>query len=339
MQPDAFAPGWPTDSELRDAAAVAVRPEDDVADVVVGVADDVVDRGLVVVERRARAADLAVAGGRVLLRGLEVEEVVVGDELHADGQVVVVELVDAVHQHGLRRLDREVGRAEVDGVRGVVGEREAVDPADHGRAGRAGCRRALDDLAELVGLARRGERRAAPGQGVAVVRDVGDVGPLEVRIDVPEPLVRAHGRVEAERPEIEAPRVARVVQALPRVGLDLGEAAGERGRQHGRLLDPEALQGAVRGRDGQDRRAGAGRGREHAAQLRLVEVERLEAPRPRLHAQTRAGRRARQGVPAARRARRRQRRRGGGGRQQQQGEDGQRDAAEHPAIMRRGGAG
>ena len=106
--------------------------------------------------KQRRGAARPVRGDRLLPR-VEVEQVVVRDQLHADREVVLVDLGDAVHQRDLGR--RDVRRAAVvRGVAGVGDHRQPVRAEDV--AGRRIRRRVVvaDDL-----VARR-------GRGVAVVR-------------------------------------------------------------------------------------------------------------------------------------------------------------------------
>jgi hypothetical protein len=124
------------DAEVRHTAAGL--PEGEVADVVVRRADDLADheagsRGagaagdLRLREARRRSAG-AVGRSRRSPR-VQVQQVVVRDQLHADREVVLVDLVDAIHQRDLRR--GHVRRpAVVSGVAGIGDQREAVRAED-----------------------------------------------------------------------------------------------------------------------------------------------------------------------------------------------------------------
>ena len=182
------------DAELRHATAVDT--ETDVPDVVVAGPDDLAEDGLVARQQGAGAARQLRRGeargraaGTVGLDGLgvgvEVELVGLVDEDHVDAQVVVVDLVDPVHQGDLLRQD--VRAPEVAGV-GLVGqEREPVGALDDDATrpfadGRGALGGVELDLVQ-VGLDQLLLRRR---QGGAEVGDVEAVVAVVGRVDVPE---------------------------------------------------------------------------------------------------------------------------------------------------------
>ena len=78
--------------ELRDAAGAAAAVADDVADLVVGGADDVVEVGVVLIEHRERVAIGVGVVGAVEV----VDQALVGDQYEARGEVALVPGVDLV---------------------------------------------------------------------------------------------------------------------------------------------------------------------------------------------------------------------------------------------------
>ena len=236
----------PDDAEAGDASARL--PEREVADVVVRRADDLADDDAL---PRCRAAeDLGLreaaggAAGTVRRRGravvVQVEEVVVRNELHPDRQVVLVDLVDAVHQGDLGR--RHVGRpAEERRVAGVGDHREPVGAelrpgrwirgrivVAHDLVARVGARRAvrrLDDadveLPVRVGHEARVERALSVGRGVD-----GPVGRVLGRVadrDGDRGVLREAAAVQRHR--VGGVVVALVHRELGQVGLALDERA------------------------------------------------------------------------------------------------------------------
>ena len=261
------------DAEVGDAATV--HAERDVADVVVGGADQLTEDGAVLAEGRA-AAEVEVAEGVVTLVGrpvvvvrveargraaravgagrlrvgVEVERVGVVDQAQLDGEVVVVDLVDPVDQGDL--LGQHVLAAEVGGVGRVGGQREAVVAPVRRHVGDAVGGPGLGDgLAQGLDLTlgtTLGRRREV---GRAVAQVGGGAAAVEGRVDVPVGLGAglAHEGVEAHRRDVERDRGLRVVDAHAGPGLDLGVRRGEL-RLHGLgPLDAEGLQRAVRAGD------------------------------------------------------------------------------------------
>ena len=248
------------DAEIGDAAAGLAERE--MADVVVARADDLADH--VAGSRRARApGDLSLgeAGCRAaravrrrrLAPRVEVEQVVVRDQLEPDAHVVLVDLVDPVHERDLGR--RHVRRAaEVVRVARVGDQSEPVRAellADLGVLrcveARARHRRALDEHAVCVlrvarVVARIGRRRAADVE----------------RVDVPRAVRRPNRGVEAERRQVGVDRRRPVGEPEPAVGLDPGMPRREARRHHRRLVEREQLEPAVRGRERDDERARLG---------------------------------------------------------------------------------
>ena len=271
----------PDHAEEGDAAARLAEHE--VADVVAAgpgdaVGDEVVldDRLAVarvagaarVARRRARARR---SGAAVLGVGIEVEGVVAVDQHELDREIVVVELVDPVHQRHLGRGD--VLGAEVGGVRRVADQGQPVRALDD-RVTRV--QGGGQDGARPVGQDRRLLEHALVDVG-QIAAPVGDVGALVapvVRVHVPGAARRPHRRVEAERGDVEADRGGRVRDAAPGVRADLGVPGGEARLHDRRLDDPEALDARGAG-DAHDRLLAAGalerRVRHEAAQCRAVE--------------------------------------------------------------------
>ena len=120
-------PGPADDGQPRETAATG---REDVADVVVRVADDRVDVGLVLAEQLARVVVGVGVRGRV-----EVDQaVVVRDELEPDREVTLVDPGDAVHGGDERVVHEGDGAAVERGVLAVGREREPVGAelrADH----------------------------------------------------------------------------------------------------------------------------------------------------------------------------------------------------------------
>ncbi len=230
-------------SYLRRAHELA---EDDPVPVQGGAAAAGEVRGGEARSRPARSVGLGGLGG-----GVEVELVGLVDEHHPDRQVVVVDVVDPVHQGDL--LGEHVGGAEVGRVRRVGDQREPVGAQAHlgaGRLARVGRGVPEGGLVELglhEAALRCGHRAAEVGQVEAVVAVVR-------RVDVPRPLRAgpAHGRVEAGRRQVEADRGGRVGHAATGVRRDLGVGRRQPRLHDRRLGDRERHQLAV-GRGHPDR--------------------------------------------------------------------------------------
>ena len=254
----------------------------------------------------ARAAGCGHQGRRV-----EVQDVVAGDEVELDREVVLVDLVDAVDERDLGGGD--VRRAVVRRVGRVARQREAV-VADRdevagrgGRLGPAGRRRARRERAALDEAAVR-----VLVDVPAAVADVDGLVAVVVGIDVPAAARTADRGVQALQGEVERQRRAGLVDARAAVGGDLRMLRGERRLHHRRRLDREALH-APAGRGQGDRQRSRARrrgasprgGGEDAGERVAVERQRAEAARGdrRRGAVARRRRTAGDVVPGAGRAR------------------------------------
>ena len=232
-------------------------------------------------EARSRAAGAVRSRGQVVR--VEVQQVVVRDQLQPDRQVVLVDLVDAVHQRDLR--GRDVRRAaEVGRVARIRDQGEPV-------------------CAELLADARS---RAAPGErpvrGARLVLDERSVGALrlarviarvearvalhEVRVDVPVASGRAHRGMEPEGRQVRVQRGARIGDPAAAVGVDARVTRGEAGRHDRRLLEREALELPVRSGEVEnegarpcERRVLTRRSSEHRGESAGVQPQRADAQR------------------------------------------------------------
>ncbi len=228
-------------------------------------------------EARRRAAR-PVRVGR-LRGGVEVQLVVVGDQDHPDRALVLVDLVDAVHQRHLRGGD--VRRAAVVGRVARVGQqREPVRPQRHRRAD--GDVRGLDRLGRRLVVALTLDERVVALRVAREVARVEALVPLVVRVDVPRARRGADRGVEPLRGEVGADRRRRVVDALAGVRRDLGMLRRELRRHHRRPLEREPLQLARRRRQRDDRPVDRGRlggcRREHLGRGAAVEGVGAELP-------------------------------------------------------------
>ncbi|MDX6720410.1 MAG: hypothetical protein QOJ63_2664 [Solirubrobacteraceae bacterium] len=345
-------------ADVRDSAAVQAHAE--MADVVVGGADQLPDHGPRPVERRnvatggvrsrvARGGAARAVGSCHLRRGVQVEQVVARDEAQVDREIVLVDLVDAVDEDHLGRGD--VGGAVVGRVRRIAHQREAIRAQPHGLAvlgGRGGYRLAPGGRRHDVVLA----EATARGQVGAAVADVQALIGVVVGVDVPGSGRPADGRVQAERGQVEVDGRAGVVDARAAVGRDLRVRGGQGGLHQRRLLHGEAPEAPVRGGQGDRQRRAAGPGRalarrrgEHARERRAVHDQCAEALRADLpsRAVVRGGGGAGDVAPGCGRSRGRGRhrgrrgRRGGAGEQDREHEAPQRTRRPHPGNPRRGG--
>ncbi len=245
------------DTEAGDTAAVDAQR--DVADVVAVGADEEAEGDPVAVEQAAGAAVVELVervatrrpAGTVrsegLRLGVDVELVGLVDQQHPDREVVVVDLVDAVHQRHLLRQD--VLGAEVARVRRVGDQREAERAAQDlvTLVGLPGLRRDVE-LVELL-LVELGldESLLGCGKGRPEVGEVEAVVAVVGRVDEPGRPGAAHGGVEAHRRDVEADARAR---ADGRAGVrrDLGVGGGQTGLHHRRVDDAEVDERPVGGR-------------------------------------------------------------------------------------------
>ena len=272
-----------------------LTPRRDVADVVVGGADQLAEHRAVAAQRAARRRSRAGCTGRragrsgwppgrstacaphgpsapsALAVGVEVELVGVVDQPHGDGQVVVVDLVDPVDQRDL--LGQHVLGAEVGGVRRVAGQREAVDLLDD-----LGCPLAADLAARERAVDRRGSRarrtagRRSASTAARVVAQVRGGAARVVRgVDEPRALAvgAAHRGVEAHRRDVEGDRGARVVERAARPGAIRGGPRPARtpwpgcaGRRTARTRPSASARGRPAGRPTAGDRRVAQRGRD-----------------------------------------------------------------------------
>ena len=236
------------------------------ADVVVGGADDLAEHDPVPAERAAAAAGQLRSGEarsraarpvRADRVGVRVQVGLVGvvDQHEPDRGLVLVDLVDAVHQRDLGR--GHVRGAEVGRVRLVGDQREPVG-AQHVTGGRAAAvGRELDGRRRerLVVAFLELERPVRVAREVArVVDDVGVVVRLARRVDVPVALRRADRGVEAERAHVRANRRGGIVDPATAVGADLGMRTRELRLHDRRVLQLEALRDAARAGQGEDER-------------------------------------------------------------------------------------
>ena len=237
------------------------------ADVVVRGADDLAEHDPVPAERAAGTAGQLRSGEarsraarpvRADRVGVRVQVGLVGvvDQHEPDRGLVLVDLVDAVHQRDLGRGHIR-GAAEVRRVRLVGDEREPVR-AQHVTGGRtAAVRRELDgrrrDLLVVAFLELERPVRVLR-QVARVVDDVGVVVRLARRVDVPVALRRADRGVEAERADVRANRRGGIVEPATAVGADLGMGTREPRLHDRRVLEREALREAARAGQGEDER-------------------------------------------------------------------------------------
>ena len=260
-----------TADDAGEGDAAAVVAQRDVADVVVGRADQLAQDDLVARQRaHVTVGQLAldvvggvgvqgVAGVRAartvrpgrLLDGVEIELLGPVDEHHPDRQVVVVDLVDAGHQGDL--LGQHVLGAEVVGVRRVAQQRQPVDPLHHRGAGRRRCRRTLRLDGPRDGGQLPFDRRARGLRKAAAVVDevLGGAALVVRRVDEPGVLAvgATHRRVEAHGGDVEGDGRAAVVERHTRPGLQLAVRSCELRLHHRGALDGEAF--GVAGRGGQ----------------------------------------------------------------------------------------
>ena len=203
------------------------------------------DRGL---REAGRRAARAVRRRRQVPR-VQVEQVVVRDQLEPDAHVVLVDLVDPVHECDLgrghvRRAAEVVGVARVGDQRQPVGAELLADGRRGSVEAPARDRRVLDEHAvgvlRVAGVVARVRRRRAAE---------------EVWVDVPRASRRPHGGVKAERRQVRVDRRGPVGEPEPAVRLDPGMLCREPRRHHGRLAEREQLEPAVRRRQRDDERA------------------------------------------------------------------------------------
>ena len=248
-------------AEVGHAAAAGAH---DVADVVVGRADDAVHVGLVLAQHGA-AVGVGISG-RGLRAGAAQEHqlVVVGDEHHAHSQLLFIHANYAVHGGHLAGHYASQGVAFGEGVFGGVGQGQAVGAQL--RAARTGQRAGAHPggKATRIGLevgdgggkiAAGGWASGRPVHVFAIEAEVmPGIGPAH-GVDV-EAVAAAgqHLGMEAQRREVETHRGRGIVDAYASVGFDTGKAGRQRGGHHGGFVERKAAGAAIGQRQHQHQR-------------------------------------------------------------------------------------
>ena len=215
-----------------------------------------VEVGLVLAQHGAAVVVRVRVGGRRWCRSTRSLS---ATEDHADGQVALVDAVDAVHGGGDAR---PAARGTVPAV-----ERRVLAGGGQGQAVGAERRPVGNQQERSVdgGVGQpAGVEQAHEVALLAVAFLVGDVVPEvagAVRIDVDGALLRQDHRVQAVLGPVEPHGRGRIVDAGAGVGLEGGEGQGQLRREHRRLEEGEAAERAVGHRQREDGALTPGRDR------------------------------------------------------------------------------